>query len=296
MKLFTLLLLFLTLAVPTASGDVCLSKTYYSGATVVHEEVFLHNVDYVNIVSSGLGGMAGISSGVSADETGSTFSDYITMKSNGGVIQNWANVQAEKELAWGREFIASKENSIGILYGLGTGNANAGCSNPFATIEEDLTLIENIYTGTIQASPHGLGLDGSGLRLSEEDTDSGFEHDIQLTFADNWHKIDSEFSSVKEVESKATPVIYAWDAHAIVEDASKAGFSVNMRTVAGDRDVKMNMVGSTSMPDLLDPNNPPNESATIKPIKTEDDGHTTLEDLLNTIVTEELYMSFNVDL
>jgi len=284
------------LILPIAAGDIRTSNTYHTRGGSVSEEVNLHNADYFNMVVIGTDSMFSRGSAWPSDEdVVGTVSSSLNMDSKDGDFGSHVSVKAE-EFACDKSFVAGSVNSVGHSYTLGTGEVQSGSHDSSIRAEEKVLLEGLYYSGVAQANGQGIGLSGRGTRISTEDSDSKFEHNLMLSQNDKWGnaELNLECNKGDDCEEDSTPAVYVWDSSVQSSRRGRwAQSSIDARVVAGDRHVDMSMTGTSSVPLFGDGSNQVKKEKHVKALVFEDDMD--LEDLIKMTITEELYMSFVID-
>jgi len=224
--------------IATASADVHISNKYYSEGTTVNNNVFLHDVDYINsvrIMPGNILTMAGEGSNSTGCNDGSFYDNSRTDSCFGNILSNLA-ISAQK-LSYAKSISGSPgypEVSYG--YALGTGIETAGFSNKVMMAQESLLSYHNNYSANYDVKPDSATLTGYGSRFSFEDKNSSFLYNINVAHGGKWADTQAYLIATKKKESNVTPVIYDWNV-SVNGDESHAKSHFDMAFIAGDRTV-----------------------------------------------------------
>jgi hypothetical protein len=302
-----------------ASADIRTSNVYYTEGASVNEDVFLHNLEYNNVVDINAAMITSSSNGVnSTGSESNTFSDAVIVHSAKDGASGAALSIAAKQLSFARSFYTgiavpneddsiSDNNNIKFSYGLVSGVEHASFFNKYTTVDERLISENNAYTANFVVEPNKVALKGYGSRFSSKDEDSKFDYNLRLSQMGLWADTNAYLKATRINNNDSTPVVYAWKVD-VSSDGSKYAESLfNMSFIAGDRQVEAMITGSnsagfiTTVP-ITDSNGNPNPLGTPWTIAPLPDGSATpvdtIEDLINAVengIAISGYMNFAID-
>ncbi|OPX74652.1 MAG: hypothetical protein A4E44_01866 [Methanosaeta sp. PtaB.Bin018] len=250
MRNLPILVIFFALSI-LASADIRTYNEYYTSGAAVINDVFLHDIDYINCVdvysdSISLSGLGENSSGSNDAE----LREFALVHGKGGPLGSNLEMSAEK-IQYAKGIAAGSGlkddiNEIKYSYLLSTGKEYAHFFNRYTTVDESLTSEQNTYSAIFDVTPMSVSLEGYGNRFSFDDKDSSFVYNLNVVQRNLWANTNAWLTAKRVNDVDVTPSIYAWNVSVGSAGAGYARSHFDMALVAGDRQLEGRIIGTNS--------------------------------------------------
>lgn len=220
-------LLILLFAAAIVSGDVSIQNQYFTTGSESFEDIYLKGMDYSNSVTITQASYSADSSAIVSNQSHeSIFDDDVVMHHMGGV--QGASLQLNSmDTNATRSIYGGESGSVSYSYLINSGIAQIDYLTPFSLYSEDITLVNNEYSGRFGVFDNDAYSSGEGVGTSKDDSPGSLKHVISMVYLDKYCNINS-YLNTGAAKSGNAPVRYTWSGYSSQRDYAIAGIRMNV--------------------------------------------------------------------
>lgn len=219
--------MILLFAVAIVSGDVSVQNQYFTTGSESFEDIYLHGMDYSNSVTITQASYSADSEAHVSDQSHEPiFDDAVVMHHKGGV-QGASLELNSMDMNATRSIYGGESDSVSYSYFINGGIAQIDYLTPFSLYSEDITLVNNEYSGRFGVFDNDAYSSGNGVGTSKEDSPGSLKHVISLLYLDKYCNINS-YLNTGAAKSRNDSVRYTWSGYSSQRDSAIAGIRMNV--------------------------------------------------------------------